>query len=369
MRIKWQYLFFVLCIVYTINLEKAAAMSRALQQNKVYIENLLPKGYVKDGSIDYTSAIQKVLNDYNYVVFPDFPLLLNDAGLKVKSNSVLEFRENSLLILKGSNKDTYNIIEIHDVENVQILNVKIKGDRETHIGKNGEHGMGIGIRSAKNIKIVNARIEDCWGDGIYIGRLNKYDKLGMFIPSENVKVQNTYLNRNRRNALTLTAGKNISIDGLEANSTQGTFPMAGIDIEPNSNKDYLEGIVFNNISTNNNRYGVQICLKKMVGVRQGKVDIRIENHVDKKSQIAFRVDKFDRPGKPLAGQIEVVNATWEDNNRGHLSFAGSQNESCNIIFVNTTAKKNGVILKENFKNESGKSNILESIEKRAVFRK
>jgi len=367
MRVKLN--FFVFLFVGLMNLVDVFAMSKELNQNRVFVESLMPQGYVKDGSVDYTDIIQKILNKYNHVVFPNFPILINCVGLKVKSNSVLEFQENSLLKLKASDKHTYNILEIHSVQKVKILNVKIKGDLDTHIGKDGEHGMGISIRSSKDVEVVNAKIEDCWGDGIYIGRLNRYDRNGMFVPSENIIIRDAYLNRNRRNAISITAGRNILIDKLEANNTKGTFPMAGIDIEPNSNKDYLEGILLKNIVTNSNRYGIQLCLKKMVGERQRKVDIRIEGHKDERSHIGFRIDKFDRKGKPLNGLIEVKNTIWSNNKNGHLSFAGDQSGSCQIIFSNVLGKKNGVISNEVFRNESGKNPTLKSIQKKVVFKK
>src|SRR5690606_15319448 len=121
-------------------------------------------------------------------------------------------------------------------------------DRETHIGKGGEHGMGIAIRAAKNVLISNARIEDCWGDGIYLGRIRqKYDRLGMFIPPEDIRIEGAYLIRNRRNAVSITAGKNVLLKNVQAINTKGTAPMAGIDIEPNANKDYLEKLVLEDI--------------------------------------------------------------------------------------------------------------------------
>src|SRR5690606_11994065 len=55
------------------------------------ITQSLPAGYVKNGSVDYTQYIQKALDDHNKVMFPDFPILINDAGLSVRSNTKLFF--------------------------------------------------------------------------------------------------------------------------------------------------------------------------------------------------------------------------------------------------------------------------------------
>src|SRR5690606_19325967 len=40
----------------------------------IKIENFLPKNYVKDGTVDYTNYLQKVLNENKNVVFPNFPI-------------------------------------------------------------------------------------------------------------------------------------------------------------------------------------------------------------------------------------------------------------------------------------------------------
>jgi len=367
MNLKILFFLFVLCISSPTSRDKNPILC-GYSQNRIYVENLLPKGYVKDGSVDYTNVIQKALNEHDYIILPNFPVLVNDTGLKLKSNSVLEFQDKSILELKTSTKDTYNILEIHNVENVQILNPNIVGDRVNHLGKGGEHGMGIAIRSSKNIKILNANIKNCWGDGIYIGRLNQFDKEGMFVPSENINIEGAHLERNRRNALSLTSGKNIIIRNLIAINTNGTAPMAGIDIEPNANKDYLEGVILENILTENNRYGIQLCLKKMVGVRNANVDVIINNHIDNGSKVAFRIDKFDRAGKQLNGRVKVVNAKWKNNQKAHLSFAGVQDKSSKVVFSNVKGIKGKQIIKDNFVLENNSTRIRNSISDRVTFR-
>ncbi len=54
-----------------------------------YIEKALPVGYVKNGTVDYTSYIQTAINNNSNLVFPAFPILINDKGLNIGSNKVI----------------------------------------------------------------------------------------------------------------------------------------------------------------------------------------------------------------------------------------------------------------------------------------
>src|ERR1700758_4716525 len=47
------------------------------------ITSSLPANYVKNGSVDYTSFIQGALDKYSKVIFPDFPVLINESGLTI----------------------------------------------------------------------------------------------------------------------------------------------------------------------------------------------------------------------------------------------------------------------------------------------
>jgi len=323
-----------------------------------YIEGALPKGYVKDGTVDYTEEIQTSINLHRYVIFPNFPVMINDKGIKVKSNSKIEFQENSLVLLKPTNKGSYNIFELTYVENVELLNLKIKGDKDLHLGKLGADGNGISIRGSRNIVITNPVVEKCWGDGILIGGLTKHNRDGRYVPCDNIKISGGVLNHNRRNGLSIMSAKNMLVENLEVNNTKGAFPMAGIDIEPNYNKDYMDNVVLRNIVTRNNRYGIQVVLKKLVGVKKVNVDVLIDNHMDYKSQFGLRFDKIDRKGLALEGSVKVVNSEWVDNKHHGILFEASQDNSCDITLQNVSTLKNNREVSIDLNNLPSKVKIL-----------
>ncbi|REG98245.1 right-handed parallel beta-helix repeat-containing protein [Flavobacterium aquicola] len=332
------------------------ALGNKSSENKFLLEDNLPAGYVKDGSVDYTKYLQKGINDNKIVIFPNFPIMVNDTGLVLENNSEIYFQENSEIILQKSNKDTYNILEIHNKHNIKIFNPKITGDRKEHFGNSGEHGMGIGIRSSKQIEIYNSEISNCWGDGIYIGSLKTYDDSGNFIPSEDIIIKNSKLDYNRRNGISITCGRNINVSDVLISNTIGTAPMAAVDIEPNNNKDYMEKIVLENIITFNNRFGIQLVLKKMVGIRKKNVDVVINKHYDFGSKIGFRVAAFKNTYEnnfpKLDGNVLVNDCIWENNTEKPIVIQKNQKYSCLVNF-----EKGKVVDKNNNLTKVNKSSI------------
>lgn len=133
------------------------------------LEQALPKNYDITGKVDYTAIIQDVIDRNSCVVFPDFPLLINSKGLTLISNSKLFFGKKSKLFLLGNDEAGYEVLRIHNINDVSLYAPTIIGERDAHIGTKGEWGMGISIRGSEEVNIYNANISNCWGDGIYIG--------------------------------------------------------------------------------------------------------------------------------------------------------------------------------------------------------
>lgn len=291
------------------SLDKLAATS---VPNGFYdLTKSLPKGYVKDGSVDYTAYIQKAVNSYSKVAFPGFPILVNDNGIKVPSNRYLTFLDKSEIILKPTSKSNYDIFRLENVSNVTFANPVIKGDRYKHQGTSGEWGHGIGVYGSTNINISKPEISECWGDGIYIaGNSRKHY-------SENIRIFKPTLTSNRRDGISV-----ISVNGLEmtkpyiANSN-GTSPFCGINIEPDNYSDEIKGVVISSPTTVNNLgSGIQIGLTKMYGKASKKVDILITDHTDIGSGIGLKsvCRTTRRAGSEImSGKVTAVNPNWKKN--------------------------------------------------------
>lgn len=315
-----------------INYSKKDTLNSKIIINNFYpLEQILPVGYDTKGNTDYTSLIQSAINKYDTVIFPDFPLLINFKGLTLKSNSRIFFKRGSKLIMEANSNMNYEILRLHNVTNVVLYGPTIIGDRDGHTGTTGEWGFGISIRGAQKIKILNAVIKNCWGDGIYIG------SIGTLLNSE-ILIKNSFLDNNRRNGISIISGTNVNIANSLISNTNGTLPMSGIDIEPNNNLEILKNINLNNIITfNNQENGVLIVLRAMLGRNFKKININIENHIDDGSSYAVAFGLPNKTNnndfKSIRGSINVVNSIWQNNHVDIVKISDYIDNEINISFI------------------------------------
>lgn len=270
----------------------------------------LPSGYVKNGSVDYTNYIQLAIMRYDNIRFPGFPILVNDKGLKIGSNKNLYFEKGSEIWLKPSKNGKYDIFNITNVKNVRLTNPVVKGDRYSHLGTSGEWGMGIGIYSSENIEIVNAKVINCWGDGIYLGTAGG-------APSKNIQILNAHCKYNRRNGISVISVNGLLLQSPYAGYSNGTPPMAGIDIEPNSYYNEVKNIKINSPKTEyNGGAGITLSLSKIYGGDDKNLSIEISQHFDKKSNIGLRMSCYPKrqlKDEEVRGTIVINRPTWVQN--------------------------------------------------------
>lgn len=276
------------------------------QSGFIHLSDYLPANHVRDASVDYTDKIQHVLDNNKKIIFPNYPLLINQKGLKLSSDTHLKFLENGSLILSPTNTSQYSVLAVVDVENIIVENVEIIGDRDNHIGEKGEWGMGIYIIGSNNVQIENAKISKCWGDGISIKRSKTKN-------SKSVYIKNSSFSKNRRNGITIGSGENIKIENVKFESIDGTLPMAGIDIEPDSNLDKITNITISNVETRNCNIGIQIGLRHYPAEYKRNVRISIDglkSSNDNHGMLIgdyFRESRYGKNIKPLNGSINIKN--------------------------------------------------------------
>lgn len=305
------------------------------------IVNNLPNGYVKDGSVDYTSYIQMSIDKYNNLVFPPFPLLINDSGLKIGSNKSITFLKGSELRLKPSLKKGYHIIDINQSTNVVLYNPVIKGDRYHHLGNGGEWGMGLSIRGSNNVKVFGAHITDCWGDGIYIGEIGKNH-----VP-KNIVIKNAHLSKNRRDGISIISVDGLILENIYAGFQDGTLPMCGINFETDNPECEIKNVkVINPVTEHNKGSGIQIQLSTLLGKNFKSSNIKIINHVDVGSKsFAVKVacnKKVGVVGGSVAGLVSIVNPFWKSTIGDRpLTFVTDQSNLKVIVSSPRVKKSNG----------------------------
>jgi hypothetical protein len=270
----------------------------------------LPPGYVKDGSVDYTTYVQRVINGNANVLMPNFPILINSSGISVLSNRIILFGPNSKLIMAPNNLTNYQILRIFNANNVRIYFPVLVGDRDQHTGTTGEWGMGISIASSSNIQIINPKVSKCWGDGIYIGQLTKN--------SSDIQIYYPQVDYARRNGISIVSATNVTILNPVVSNINGTEPMAGIDMEPNQNSDSLDNITIDRPVTFNSKRGLMIVLMGLIGKNGQQVNINVKNHIDDQSQTALHYSGYKQfyNYAPIGGNINITNSTWKNNKLG-----------------------------------------------------
>lgn len=273
----------------------------------------LPASFVKNGTEDYTIYLQKAINEHDTLVFPPFPIKVNDNGLVIGSNKVITFLPGSVLLLQPSNKPVYDVLKIAGANNVTLNNPVITGDRDTHIGNRGEWGNGIGVYSSSNITINQPKVSECWGDGIYLGRLKRSPTVNY-----NIKINKAVLVHNRRNGISVISVNGLALLSPRILNTDGTLPMAGIDFEPNSPFDELKNIeVVNPLTVSNKGAGISLGLKNLYGGNDKQIDIKITHPTDSGSGIGLRTTAtLTRriSNEIVSGTIFVEKPLWVKNN-------------------------------------------------------
>lgn len=306
------------------------------------VKTYLPDNYSINGEVDYTKYIQKCLTENPIVLFPDFPLLINSSGLEVSSNSILLFQENSLLKMESNSEEFYEVLRVHNVKNVKIINPNIIGDREIHKGTTGEWGMGIAIRSSENVKIYNPFIEKCWGDGIYIGQIWKKEingKTKILSESKNIDIYNACVNFNRRNGLSIVAVDQLNVYNSIFANTRGAFPKSGIDIEPGAG--LVNNIYIKDCKTfNNGTKGIDFYLSKLPKNRDPRINVKVENFCDSLSPIGIRISgyklmKLSSNRKLPEGEVVINNAELLNNSQGGIKIEENQSLSPIINIINS----------------------------------
>ena len=292
-------------------------------KNVYKIQDGLPKNYVKDASVDYTDYIQRSLDKHRKVLFPDFPLLISAKGLTISSNSTIVFGKNSKIKLMPTDQGSYEMLRIHDVENVVLYNANIEGDKYQHTGTKGEWGMGISIRGVKNVKVFNSKVKYCWGDGIYLGITEKSSN------NINVTITNTLLDDNRRNGMSIITAENLWVHNLVVANTHGTSPMAGIDIEPDANTDVIKNLNFDGITSfNNATHGFLFALNNLAGTkRHDEVNIKVTKFSTMYGELgmSFKLGQSNNDANVPKGLISVDYPQFYKQKRSSfLSYDGNE---------------------------------------------
>jgi Pectate lyase superfamily protein len=221
--------------------------------------NVREKGAKGDGRTDDTGVLQaaldKVAGTGGTVLVPDGVYMVDAASerrLKIRNDTTLKLSSGATIKAIPNGAQSYALLTVSGVSNVTVTGGTLEGDRAQHTEKAGEWGMGLSILAgAKNVTVSGVTSKEMWGDGFYLDG------------AQGITFCSVVADHNRRQGLSV-----IEVDGLEVTSsvfsnTQGTRPMAGIDLEPDTVKQRISNVrIHNSKFLNNEGPGIGIAGKK-----------------------------------------------------------------------------------------------------------
>lgn len=188
----------------------------------------------RSGRRDSTRALQSAIVDapFKRVYIPAgrYKVSATDtaAALRVeRPGTHLFLHPSARLQLQANDRPNYAILHLLAAD-CSVWGGTIVGDRARHQDSTGEWGHGVVVdRGADRCTIGSLKVLECWGDGLYVtGGVR------------DLLVQDCSALRNRRQGISIVFASNPSIlrgtFGMSGTAGPGTYPGAGIDIEPNA---------------------------------------------------------------------------------------------------------------------------------------
>jgi hypothetical protein len=293
----------------SIDPAQIVSLTASVRTSGYHVENSLPAGYVKDGSVDYTTQVQAAIDQFNSnLVFPPFPIQINDGGIVFHSNQKVLFEKGSELRLKASALQAYKMLYLLSLNNVTLINPVVKGDRDIHTGTGGEGGQGIDVKNCNNIVLIAPQITNCWGDGFYMSGINS-----------NITVADARITNNRRNNMSIISVNGFYLIRPYLGFANGTSPQCGLDLEPNSGDNELINIhLVSPVTESNLGDGIAVGLKQIYidpdNFPLKNMSITVYNHHDIKSVTAIKLSYQKcvyTTETTVQGFVKFINPVWE----------------------------------------------------------
>lgn len=239
-----------------VDIDWFGAKSDGITDNKVAINKAIE--FAKTTGINRVNVfkgeylVKSHVDDFNGT-----NLLVNDGGIKILDGiTFIVHKEATLKVIENKEK-AYNLIYAHDVSNFTIeINGYLIGDKDEHVGEEGEWGYGISLRGASNFKVKNnGEISKFWGDGLNIqhGR----DESNNITYCRNGEIVGLEFEDNRRQGTSIEAAYDIKFKKCSFKNTKGVLPQSGVDIEPYHYTIKVDNILFEEcIFENNDGFGL-----------------------------------------------------------------------------------------------------------------
>lgn len=208
-------------------------------------------GVVADGVTDQSTAVNAFLVAAaaagKIAVFKRDSVVAIGASIFPPSNSRINLNGATFKYLGLGDADDCTI-EIKSVTNVQLYNGYVDGNKTAYAAAT-EWRHAIAVRNSSNIVIRDMKVFNTKGDGYYIGD----QAIGY---SQDVNLYNVIADACYRNGISISHALNVTVSDSIFSNTSGTAPMAGCDVEPNTETVPCANITFTNcVFTGNAQFG------------------------------------------------------------------------------------------------------------------
>jgi len=176
-----------------------------------------------------------------------------EAGpIKLKSDMTFKLAPGATLKAIPNGAERYVLLSIAGASNVWVTGGTLEGERDQHLTKLGQWGMGIHIsRGSKHVTVTHVTSKKMWGDGFYVQG------------AENVRFCHVIADGNRRQGLSIINVKGLLVSDSVFQNTHGTRPGAGIDVEPDHSEQAVSGVLIEHSKfIDNAGGGVRLNAKK-----------------------------------------------------------------------------------------------------------
>ncbi len=235
----------------------SAEASRARGSARIDVRDHGAKG---DGVHDDTAAFQAAVDALPTaggtveVAAGDY-LIDPTRSVRLRSRMHLALAAGATLRAMPNAKPKTNVLLGERLQDLEISGGRIIGERDAHLGTEGEWGHGIRLRACQRVTLRDIRISRCWGDGISAGGYMSRGRWSQ--PGSDLLLVGVVCEGNRRQGLTLGSYRGVRVRDCRFNGNGGTAPGAGIDIEPDA--DVARDIVIEDCEASGNRgAGIQL---------------------------------------------------------------------------------------------------------------
>lgn len=282
-------------------------------------------------NFDYTQTLQTLINKYKKVRLPGVQMFINDNGLSIPSGARIYFSKGTVLKMLPSRKTHFDALKIYDVQDVQIYNAVIEGDKLEHLGNTGEWAAGIGLRNAQNVVLKYGSVKNTWGDGVFIGS----ESGGV---SRNITLSNFNIDNARRNGISITSGIDVLVSQVTISNTAGTAPECAVDIEPSLPSEELKNIQLTDVITFNNRNGgINVntnALSSHTTNHRKVVSITIDRHRDYQSNYSFGYSIEAEGARFQPSGVVLYRDSYSENPRAYYYWKTPQKKTINYQVKN-----------------------------------